>query len=64
MKSYLFGPKTNSHDFCKVCGVSIFEGLTVGDLGVNARTLNGIDMAALKVIDFDGKTHYKGDYGI
>ena len=47
-----------------VCGVSIFEGLKVGGLAVNARTLNGIDLAALKVKNLDGKNLYEGAYGI
>ena len=51
IKSYLFGPKTVSHDFCEICGVSVFECMAKGDLGVNARTLNGIDLTALKVTD-------------
>ena len=63
IKSYLFGPKTQSHDFCGVCGVSVSEGLTKGSLAINARTLNGIDLADLKVKDFDGKALHGGQYG-
>jgi len=41
----------------------VSEGLTKGSLAINARTLNGIDLADLKVKESDGKALYGDQYG-
>lgn len=59
---YRFGTKVAGHAFCSTCGVPVvneFEGIVnefmAGRLPVNARTINGIDLKAVKVNKVDGK---------
>ncbi|KAI9852194.1 MAG: hypothetical protein M1838_001430 [Thelocarpon superellum] len=50
---YMFGPQTTRHQFCSRCGVSPWlqrSGVPEGRaVGVNVRTLDGVDLDALEV---------------
>lgn len=51
--SFLFNKQVLNHRFCTTCGVAPFvQG--PGTVAVNARCLEGVDVAALKVQPFDG----------
>ncbi|CAF9943603.1 MAG: hypothetical protein ALECFALPRED_000748 [Alectoria fallacina] len=62
---YRFARKASGHAFCSTCGVSVVnnfehpEGKVIafmdGKLPVNARTINGIDLKAIKVNKANGK---------
>ncbi|KAJ7510683.1 Mss4-like protein [Mycena galericulata] len=59
---YTFGSRETYHGFCGICGVAICErfvqvGVDDGDnrMAVNVRTMNGVDLAALKITMFNGK---------
>ncbi|CAD6579693.1 MAG: hypothetical protein ASARMPRED_009222 [Alectoria sarmentosa] len=62
---YRFASKASGHAFCSTCGVSVVnqfehpEGKVIafmdGKLPVNARTINGIDLKAIKVNKANGK---------
>lgn len=53
LASFQFGKKVMNHRFCPDCGVATHvEG--PGMVGVNARTVEGVDLDALKVEPYDG----------
>lgn len=58
---YEFHKKVFKHYFCPTCGVQMFmdePGEKPGEvrLGVNVRTVDGVDLQKLKIRVFDGKT--------
>jgi hypothetical protein len=60
LATYSFGAKTIKHHFCPTCGIHPFgEGTTpTGEAkaAVNARCLEGVDIAALSVQHIDGRS--------
>jgi hypothetical protein len=59
LKDYQFGKKTIHHLFCPQCGVGAFSrGVWKGEeiVAVNVRCLDDIDVAALKITPFDGRS--------
>lgn len=51
---YLFNRKITSQEFCGICGVSVVE-CRAGEVGgINARVLNGVDIASLEIEKSDG----------
>lgn len=56
--SYQFGEKTLDHHFCKNCGIQTFADGVAPDgtptVGINVRCLDGIDINAIPVSDYDG----------
>jgi len=59
-RAYLFGDKTIEHRFCPVCGIHPYGEGTLPDgtrmAAVNVRCLEGVDVAALPVKRFDGRS--------
>lgn len=57
--SYTFNRHTIAHLFCQACGMHPFaeeaEPKEERSAYVNVRCLEGVDLAALPVIDFDGR---------
>lgn len=60
MSTYLFNKHVIKHRFCPTCGIHPFgEGVSpTGDAmaAVNLRCLEGIDLAAIPVTHFDGRS--------
>lgn len=60
LSDYQFGSKTIHHLFCGTCGVGSFGRGTMPDgseaVALNVRCLDGIDLDALTVQNFDGKS--------
>ena len=57
LSTYQFGTKTAKHTFCRTCGVHPFY-IPRSDpdkIDVNARCIDGVDLAALSPKPFDGK---------
>jgi hypothetical protein len=57
---YQFGRKTMHHYFCQNCGVHAFGNYSAGGhekVIVNLRCLEGLDVDALEVQKFDGKSY-------
>ncbi|KAJ7202435.1 hypothetical protein C8J57DRAFT_1410046, partial [Mycena rebaudengoi] len=52
---YTFRPKKLAHEFCEICGVSLFGRSKGPTLGINVRTINGIALAELQLKKYDGK---------
>lgn len=54
---YQFGTRTARHYFCRHCGIHAFSRPRVDPANwvVNVRCVDGVDVAALKVIAFDGQ---------
>jgi hypothetical protein len=54
---YEFGTRVAKHRFCRVCGISPFRTARSDpdQVDVNARCLEGVDMAALEPTLFDGR---------
>jgi hypothetical protein len=57
LTTYQFGTKTAKHTFCRHCGVHPFyvPRSDPDKIDVNVRCLDGIDLAALPVKEFDGR---------
>jgi hypothetical protein len=57
LTTYQFNTKVARHTFCKVCGVHPFyvPRSDPDKIDVNARCLDGVDVASLAVKTFDGK---------
>ena len=58
LSTYRFNTKKIAHHFCSTCGIAPF-GEGVGPDGaamaaVNVRCLEGVDLAALKIVPVDG----------
>ena len=57
---YQFNTHTIHHLFCRACGVGSFSRGQGADgsegLGINVRCLDGIDLDALKLTPFDGRS--------
>jgi hypothetical protein len=58
---YHFSKKAIDHNFCSICGVTPFargkrptDGASV--IAVNARCLENVDLTALEIRNFDGKS--------
>jgi hypothetical protein len=60
LTDYQFGKQHLHHLFCKVCGVHSFATGTGPDgvemRAINVRCLDGVDVAALEIAHFDGKS--------
>ncbi|GJE91495.1 GFA domain-containing protein [Phanerochaete sordida] len=57
LTEYRFGRRVFARFFCPTCGVEIFETKEDEDmLGVNVRTVDGVDMEKLRIKPFDGAT--------
>lgn len=71
---YRFGRKGSGHAFCRTCGVPVVNKFDhsvdtapksmIGKLPVNVRTINGIDLKAVKVNKADGKNLIKTPYEV
>ena len=61
MGSYQFNKHKLTQHFCTVCGVAPFSEGKGGDGSamtmVNVRCLEGVDLAALKILPFDGASY-------
>ena len=61
MGNYRFNRHLIEHHFCTVCGVAPFSEGKGGDGSamtmVNVRCLEGVDLAALKILPFDGASY-------
>ncbi|KAE8452685.1 hypothetical protein EG329_013944 [Mollisiaceae sp. DMI_Dod_QoI] len=59
LKDYEFAACSMAHKFCGICGTGVYgkrHGAPEGqNLGLNARTLQGVDLWALDVNKYDGK---------
>jgi hypothetical protein len=57
LTTYQFNTKTAKHTFCKYCGIHSFytPRLHPDRISVNARCLEGVDIAALQPRFFDGQ---------
>ncbi|KAJ7362805.1 Mss4-like protein [Mycena albidolilacea] len=57
---YTFASKSIYHGFCKNCGVAIRarfdQGEACTDMAVNVRNMNGLDLSALQIKKWDGKS--------
>ena len=61
LQEYLLNKKHIHHQFCRTCGVEPFArgtppGAKTPMVAVNVRCLDGIDVASLKPMPFDGKS--------
>ena len=57
LTKYQFHKKVFERYFCPVCGVEIFETKPSENMvGVNVRTVDGVDVAKLKQEPYDGAT--------
>lgn len=60
LATYTFGTATVKHHFCPVCGIHPFgEGTDPAGnrkAAVNARCLEGVDLAALEIVHLDGRS--------
>jgi hypothetical protein len=57
LTDYAFLSKECLHSFCKICGVSVLVRNTdpkEEDMPINVRNIEGIDLAGLKFIKYDG----------
>ena len=57
LTTYQFNTNTAKHTFCKHCGIHAFNTprLHPDQISVNARCLEGVDIAALRPRFFDGR---------
>lgn len=60
MATYTFGAQTINHRFCAKCGIHPFgEGVDPAGnkmAAINVRCLEGVDLAALPVVHYDGRS--------
>jgi hypothetical protein len=60
LKDYQFGKKRIHHLFCVECGTQAFARRVSGDgketFAINVRCLDGVDVAGLTRVPFDGKS--------
>ena len=55
LTSYHFNRKIIKHSFCPTCGV-VLTSAFMNTTAVNARTVDGVDVNKLDVLQHDGKT--------
>jgi hypothetical protein len=57
LSTYQFNTGTAKHTFCKVCGIHSFyvPRSDPDKIDVNARCLDGVDVATIAIKQFDGK---------
>jgi hypothetical protein len=56
LTSYVWRQLSGYHHFCPVCGVAVIRSMVRrGRLSVNARCVEGIDLASLEIEFYDGK---------
>ncbi len=59
LQEYLFNKKMIHHQFCKSCGILPFAKAVGPDgtkmVAINLRSIEGIDLKALTVQEYDGK---------
>ncbi len=65
LATYTFNTGVARHHFCKECGVAPFyiPRSDPGKIDVNARCLDGVEIARLKVNHFDGRNWEKSYVG-
>ena len=51
---YRFNTHKIAHRFCRTCGVEVFGQVEGQGWAINVRTLDGVDISALKRQPFDG----------
>lgn len=60
LRDYQFNKKVIHHLFCTICGVSSFAKGSSPDgskmIAVNLRCLDDVDLSALKIHEYDGKS--------
>ena len=60
LTDYQFNTMNVHHLFCRVCGIESFMRGAMPDgtkvVGLNVRCLDGVDLAALQPIPFDGRS--------
>lgn len=60
LTEFRFNKHVIHHLFCKVCGIQSFARGSTPDgkemVAINVRCLDGVDPAALKVVQFDGRS--------
>jgi hypothetical protein len=60
LTDYQFGKKRIHHAFCKTCGIKSFSHGVAPDgremVAVNVRCLDGIDLNAIPITQFDGRS--------
>lgn len=57
MSVYQFGPRIIKHYFCPICGSNILEKWPAdGEYGLNLRCVEGVELAALKIHEYDGRS--------
>ena len=54
LADYRFNTRKIAHRFCRTCGVEVFGQVEGQGAAINVRTLDGVDLAALKQQPFDG----------
>lgn len=58
IRNYQFGTRTSQNFFCERCGISPFRRSRSNpdDVDVNVRCLDGVDLDALEIARFDGRS--------
>jgi hypothetical protein len=58
LSAYVWRDLDGAHQFCPSCGTPIVRtGYTGGNVSINARCVEGIDVFALEVRRYDGRNH-------
>jgi hypothetical protein len=57
LSTYVWRSATGGQHFCPTCGIAVIRTSTQfpPPVSVNARCIEGVDLAALKITQFDGK---------